>query len=220
MQAVEAIKKDRQAVYGDPWENHQGVGQQWGAILRHHGRHIQDGGAVPASLVAACMAALKLNRMRMGRVHHEDSAIDAIAYTEFADVFRRREVAEPWKPADRQPINGVHRVYVAGPYSAGTREAREGHCKMARHYAQAIMERGHCVHIPHDATHLLSEQAIEDGKPFGYEDWMRLDFSIIDRWATAVFLVARSPGADREVEYARQRGIPVWTQLDEVPKGA
>lgn len=217
MTTIEQVKQDRQAVYGDPYENHVGIGKQWGAILRHIGRHIQDGGDVPPSLVAACMTALKLNRMRVPGVHHEDNATDAHAYLDFADEFRIRELRESRKPADRQPVEGAHRIYVAGPYSAPTKEAIEGHCSIARSFACRLMERGHMVHLPHDATHQIALEAAQAGSPFDYEDWMRLDFSIIERWATAVFVVAGSPGADREVAFAKQLGLTIWTSLDAVP---
>jgi hypothetical protein len=214
---IEQVKASRQAVYGDPWENHKGIGQQWGAILRHVGRHIRDGGDVPPSLVAACMAAVKLNRMRVPGVHHEDNATDAHAYLDFADEFRRRELREPRVQADRQPQNGVHRIYVAGPYSASSPGLVEYNCSNARAYARRLMKKGHMVHLPHDATHHISESAIAEGTPFDYEDWMRLDFSIIERWATAVYLVAKSPGADREVELAKRLGLTVFTDPDQVP---
>jgi len=214
---IQAVREDRQKTYGDPWENHEGIGKQWGALLRHVGRHIADGGDVPPSLVAACMTAVKLNRCRIPRVYHQDNTIDAHAYMEMVDEFRAREVQNPTPQAHRQPVNGIHRVYVAGAYTGDSTEQIEENCRRARVATFLIMSNGHDAHCPHDATHQVSEYAKSVKFPYDYERWMRLDFGIIERWATALYVVSESPGTLREIKRAKDNGVAVWRSMDEVP---
>lgn len=94
MSDVASVREERQRIYGDPWENHKGIGKQWGALLRHVAKDIANGGDVPPSIVAACMAALKLNRARVPGVHHKDNSVDCIAYAQLMDEFRERELRE------------------------------------------------------------------------------------------------------------------------------
>lgn len=109
----------------------------------------------------------------------------------------------------------IHRVYIAGPYSAPTLEEREANTKRAARATVDVMLKGHDAHCPHCATHLPDVIA---GGNMDYERWMRLDFGIIEHWATALYVVASSPGTDREVAFAVARGIPVWRSIDEVPE--
>lgn len=113
--------------------------------------------------------------------------------------------ANPQRRTDRSL-----RIYIAGPFSAPTQEERDAHCRRACETGLALMQRGHLVHIPHAATAPL------DGF-FHYEDFMELDFSIIQHWAQAVFLVAPSPGANREAALARVYHKPIFHTLEEVP---
>ena len=76
---------------------------------------------------------------------------------------------------------------------------------------RTIADRGHFIHVPHAAT------GPYDGE-WDLEQFMQLDFTIIRKWATALYRVpGESVGADREVALAREIGIPVWTCPVEVP---
>jgi hypothetical protein len=46
--------------------------------------------------------------------------------------------------------------------------------------------------------------------PQDYEEWLAYDFDIIRRCDAVYRLVGESPGADREVEFARSLGKPVF----------
>ena len=110
-----------------------------------------------------------------------------------------------------------HRVYVAGPYSASDSMQIYLNVRRASDYAAAIMQRGHLAHSPHNATHWIAE--LYKGCSWNtYENWMELDFSIIDHWATALYVIDESPGVLREIERARERHLPIWRSLDEVPR--
>lgn len=53
-------------------------------------------------------------------------------------------------------------------------------------------------------------------QPRHYEAWMTYDLDVIDRCDALVRLPGDSPGADREVTHAHQRGLPVFAW----PEGA
>jgi hypothetical protein len=198
---VEAIKRERQKVYGDPRENHRGIAQGWAGLLQPHAERIARGDPIPEWCVALMMAALKLNRMR--RIFKQDNYDDLTAYAGFA---------EQWQ---REDTTGVLRVYVAGPYSAPIREIREQNTARAAEAATEVMRRGHDAFCPHTMSHPIEE--LDTERQIGYESYMRTDFGIIDRWATALLFLAPSPGADRELERATKLGLRIFHSIDEVP---
>ncbi len=83
---LEAIKKARQRIYGDPRENHRGIAQAWAGLLQPHARAIGRGEPLPEHVVALLMAAMKLNRMR--RVFHQDNYDDLANYLAFARAWQ------------------------------------------------------------------------------------------------------------------------------------
>lgn len=113
------------------------------------------------------------------------------------------------------------RVYIAGPYSSELDAGVLMNVAIAEQTAARIMLRGHLVHCPHGATYgvdeFVKELAGTDCYARSHANWMSLDFSIIERWATKLFLIAPSPGADMEVKLAESIGIEVWRSLDDVP---
>jgi hypothetical protein len=100
-------------------------------------------------------------------------------------------------------------VYVAGPISSdpihNTREA------IAR-YTRLI---GDDVVIPF-CPHLSVLVEITNGHAVTYEQWLRHDFDMIARADALLRTKGASPGADREVEYARKLNIPVFTTQSEL----
>lgn len=82
------IKAERQKVYGDPKENHEGIAQMWASILQPHWEAIRDQKPVPPHVVALLMSLLKINRMRLK--FHEDNYVDVAVYLlEFAQDWQR-----------------------------------------------------------------------------------------------------------------------------------
>ena len=107
------------------------------------------------------------------------------------------------------------RVYIAGPYSADDPVTVEQNVLNAEKAASVILLRGHQVFCPHTATHrlhMLTQCVIP------YERWIEFDLSIIERWASALYVIAESPGVLREIAAAKAKPIPIYRTLDEVPE--
>lgn len=90
MAELEQIKHDRSAIYGDPEENHKGIGMAWTPLLQPHVEAIARGEPLPAWVVTLLLTAVKINRMR--RVMHQDNFDDAHIYLEFVNDFQKRGV--------------------------------------------------------------------------------------------------------------------------------
>ncbi len=96
------------------------------------------------------------------------------------------------------------RVYVAGPISRGDQAAN---VRQAIDAADALLVVGYVPFVPHLAHlwHLLY--------PHGYEEWMRWDAAWLAQCQALVRLPGESPGADREVAWARSHSIPVFCSV-------
>ena len=92
------------------------------------------------------------------------------------------------------------KVYIAGPYTHGDPAAN---VSAAMEMFHILADGGHFPHCPH-LSHFLHIQ-----QPRDYEFWMRQDFTWLDVCDVVVRLLGKSPGADREVERAKGRNIPV-----------
>lgn len=211
MADLDAIKRDRQAIYGDPRENHRGIAQMIASLLQPWWRRIKAMEPLPEHLIALIMSQVKQNRKR--RVFHDDNYDDDAVYNlQFARAWQRTcepsiYETEDWKPRPK-------RVYVAGPYTAPTPEGIEANCQRAVNVSAEVMRRGHDAFCPHAATHPLAQIYKAD-----YERWMQFDFGIIFTWADCLLCYQSSPGADREVIYAKALGLPVFYSVDELDDG-
>lgn len=96
------------------------------------------------------------------------------------------------------------KVYVAGPYSADP----DACTVEAMSVAHQVMDLGHAPFVPHlyHYMHLMRER--------GYEDWMTADLVYLRVCDVILRMPGHSPGADREVELARELGIPVVYSVD------
>lgn len=234
-----ALSKSRQSVYGDWQPNMKGTSQQIDGLLTQY-RSVRRGSGEMFSLpdwwTPLSMVAVKLNRIASG-VYHKDNFDDLRVYLQFVEEMQRgtTEAAStgPARPTVATPVDddrgrpgntpvddGVvrpERVYVAGPYSGPSPGCVEANVMRAFEIAEALAAKGHDVHCPHTATHQIAKLGQRIGRPLPYERWMRLDLGIIERWATALFLIAPSPGADRELELAKKLGLKIYTSIDQVP---
>jgi hypothetical protein len=99
-------------------------------------------------------------------------------------------------------------VYIAGPYSSGdqvlnTRRAMEA--------GLLVHERtGAGVIVPH--LTLIGHAMF----PRQVDYWYEFDLAQVTHCTHLVRLAGESTGADREVAYAEERGIPVFYDVDEV----
>jgi len=105
-------------------------------------------------------------------------------------------------------------AYVAGPYSAVTRQQRDRNIALADEVGRELMRRGYAPIVPHNNC-----ARWDDDARFNYGDFIRADLAILSRCdlLVAVGDWRRSEGARCEVQHALQRGIPVYYGLEAVP---
>lgn len=106
-------------------------------------------------------------------------------------------------------------IYVAGPLGATTGLGKLSNIYTAMAAGLELIKRGHHPLVPHLSVH-LDELATLRKEPVPYERWMALDFAWLSR-ADAILYLAPSPGADRELAFAREERKIVFQSLDEVP---
>lgn len=102
------------------------------------------------------------------------------------------------------PTTRRTRVYVAGPISIGDQAVNVRNAILA---ASELLRRGYAPYCPH-LTHYW-----QTVRPHSYETWIALDFEWLPLCDLAVRLPGESKGADREVEFARKRHIPVYCSV-------
>lgn len=92
------------------------------------------------------------------------------------------------------------RIYIAGPYTRG--DIAEN-LRRAVAMADVVLAAGHVPFVPHltHLWHLIS--------PKPYETWLQLDLAWLDQCQVLIRLPGESHGADAEVAYAKEHGIPV-----------
>jgi nucleoside 2-deoxyribosyltransferase len=101
------------------------------------------------------------------------------------------------------------RVYIASPYTVGDQALnvrRQIDC------FQDLVSEGFVPFAP------LVTHFIHMIHPMSYEEWMKYDFAWIQQCDCVLRLEGHSPGADREVEFAKHLGINVFYSIDEIIK--
>lgn len=93
------------------------------------------------------------------------------------------------------------RVYIAGPYTQGRVEDNVRNAVMA---AEMLLNAGHHPYVPHlnHLWHLIT--------PHTYETWLELDMVYLAQCEALVRIKGESPGADREIVFARTHNIPIF----------
>ena len=104
-------------------------------------------------------------------------------------------------------VKEIKTVYVAGPYSKGDVEAN---VLAAFDCAHALMDAHLLPFVPHSCHHMHLRRNRD------YEEWMAWDFAWLAKCDALLRMLGDSPGADREVEFAKAHGIPVFTDLSEL----
>ena len=224
-ETIDQLRKDRGRVYGPPKENHIGIAQIWASLLQPHWKRIRRTIPVPPHVVAQLMMGLKLNRMRL--THHKDNYDDLAVYARFAEEWQAEWERDREADLTAEQVQDLRteRIYIAGPYSNPDREEVKKNVDDAIDHSMVVMAKGHHVYCPHAATHgidvLVGEQRLDGtwmfGGDFSYERWLRQCLDMIERWATAVFIYDESPGALREVEFAKSLNLTIYRSLDEIP---
>ena len=98
------------------------------------------------------------------------------------------------------------RVYIAGPYTHGDVAQN---VRAAIDAANQLMDAGHQPFTPHLSHfhHLVH--------PRDYEDWLALDLAWLPVCEALVVLPGYSPGTQREIVAAAERGIPTYLSVQE-----
>jgi nucleoside 2-deoxyribosyltransferase len=91
------------------------------------------------------------------------------------------------------------KVFISGPYSI----APQANTEQAIAWMNLLLDAGFVPFCPH-----LSHYP-DIAQPRGYEAWLAYDLVWLESCDVLLRLPGESPGADREVAYARQHGIPV-----------
>lgn len=95
----------------------------------------------------------------------------------------------------------MKRVYVAGPITKGDQFAN---VRAGIEAGDQLLNLGYAPYIPHlnYSWHMMF--------PHANEVWYRLDFEWLAMCDALVRLPGESPGANAEVQFAMDRGIPVF----------
>ncbi len=107
------------------------------------------------------------------------------------------------------------RIYIAGPYTAGTQSEMVRHVNAAIDAGIAAYKKGHFPFIPH-LTHFVDQRAEEVGLSLTWEDYIRWDLAWLEE-CDAILYLGSSRGADLELAQAIRLGKRVFRSTDEVP---
>ena len=110
-------------------------------------------------------------------------------------------------------------IMIAGPYLAGARteSERAANHRRLNEAAVAVFERGHVPIIGVNLALPIIEAAGRDR----FEDiMMPISLAAAQRCDACLRLAGSSSGADQEVQVFRDRGLPVFLSVDEIPRRA
>ena len=105
----------------------------------------------------------------------------------------------------------MRRVYVAGPYSSGDTATN---VQNAIEAGDQLLKAGIAPYIPH-LNHYWHELY-----PHDWGEWLALDKEWLLLCDAVVRLFGESKGADRECEWAREAGIPIYGSVAECVAGS
>ena len=92
-------------------------------------------------------------------------------------------------------------VYISGPFTSNPTENTHHACKLWH----SLFLRGSVIPIcPHWS---LTQDLLT---PLSHADWLGYDLGIVARCDAVLRMDGRSVGADMEVEFAKERRIPVF----------
>ena len=94
-------------------------------------------------------------------------------------------------------------IYVAGPISKDP----FGCVRVSNHAFSMLRDNGAIPFMPQWSV--ISEMV----RGRDYEYWLEYDFDVIRRCDALFRLYGESPGADREVHFARSLGLPIFDEV-------
>ncbi len=102
------------------------------------------------------------------------------------------------------------RIYLASPYTSPDKNQRICRYGQVCLITAQLLREGHLVFSPIAHGHALEGY----GLPAEFEFWQRHCLSFLETWATDLWVLTLrgwedSRGVNAEIEFARQRGMPV-----------
>jgi hypothetical protein len=116
----------------------------------------------------------------------------------------------------KKEVNAI-KIYVAGKYSAVSDREIIDNVNAALDAGLRLARRGHKPYIPH-LSHFLEMRAQETGEGLPYAWYLDFDRCWLDD-CDALLLLSHSPGADLELEYAKELGLIVYYDEKDIPEG-
>ncbi len=108
-------------------------------------------------------------------------------------------------------------IYVAGPYSARSEEGVRENIDNACRAGFEILRRGHAPLIPHMNERFGTWHVNAFGEDLTQEEYLAWDVQLL-AWCDGLLFLGPSPGANRERQFASERGIPVYTSVNQLPE--
>ena len=105
-------------------------------------------------------------------------------------------------------------IAVAGPYSADSNEQRQRNLDSLNEAAAVIFELGHIPVIGVNAALPIVECLGADSDR--YEAMMMISLALIDK-CDAILMIGNSPGANRERDLIKSKGLPVYEDVNDIP---
>ena len=102
------------------------------------------------------------------------------------------------------------RVYVAGPLSTGGYYQNTVNIRSAIDVGEQLLVAGYAPYVPHYSHfwHLFHQHS--------WEQWMAYDKEMLSACHVLLRLPGESKGADQEVAWAHEMGIPVANSVEEL----
>ena len=109
-------------------------------------------------------------------------------------------------------------IMIAGPYTSGaaSEQQRAANLEVMNQAAVAVFRRGH---VPIIGVNMALPVIAAAGPQAFDEIMMPISLALADRCDAILRIGGPSSGADREVARFRERGLPVYRTVEEVPAG-
>jgi hypothetical protein len=112
------------------------------------------------------------------------------------------------------------RIYIAAPYNP-TGCDNHGAARIAQQNvdrviaaANLIHDKGHYAFVPHLSHYLHIHYSCSKDRGVWYYEY---DNTFLDLWANAFLYLMPSPGADQELQRAKDRELLIFNRIDEIP---
>lgn len=105
-------------------------------------------------------------------------------------------------------------IGVAGPYTADTELKKKANLDAMNTAAARLLEIGHIPLIGMNAALPVIEKADIEDK---YKAVMEISLAVIDS-CEAILILGDSPGVSKELELIKSKGLPVYYNIEDIPK--